>query len=76
MNAEEIAQWVINNRYPKSENEKVDDFTMYHSVLDLIQANARIQIEKDRERVKEAYYNEETEGFFKDIIKNTPIILD
>jgi hypothetical protein len=25
-----IAQWVIDNRYPKSENEKVSDVEMYH----------------------------------------------
>ena len=73
MNAEEIAQWVINNRYPKSENEKVDDFTMYHSVLDLIQANARIQIEKDRERVLMSLKQQE---HLKDIYKIVPIILD
>ena len=26
----EIAQWVIDNRYSKSENEKVSDVEMYH----------------------------------------------
>jgi hypothetical protein len=30
---EEIAQWVINNRYPKSENEKVSDLEMYHQLV-------------------------------------------
>ncbi|MFT3679447.1 MAG: hypothetical protein QM791_04190 [Ferruginibacter sp.] len=28
--AREIAQWVIDNRYPKSENEKISDFEMLH----------------------------------------------
>jgi|WetSurMetagenome_2_1015567.scaffolds.fasta_scaffold00157_2 hypothetical protein len=32
--AEEIAQWVIDNRYSKSENEKVSDFEMYQYILD------------------------------------------
>lgn len=26
---QEIAQWVIDNRYPKSEKEKVSDFEMF-----------------------------------------------
>lgn len=34
--AEEIAQWVINNRYPKSEKEKISDLEMYHTVKDAI----------------------------------------
>ena len=33
MKAEEIAQWVIDNRYPKSEQEKVSDFEMYHFII-------------------------------------------
>lgn len=33
---EEIAQWVINNRYPKSEKEKVSDAEMYHSLVESI----------------------------------------
>lgn len=31
---EEIAQWVIDNRYPKSENDKVSDFEMYHTLIE------------------------------------------
>lgn len=31
---EEIAQWVINNRYPKSENDKVSDAEMYHTLVE------------------------------------------
>ena len=31
--AEEVAQWVINNRYPKSELEKVSDKEMYEYIV-------------------------------------------
>jgi hypothetical protein len=31
---QEIAQWVIDNRYPKSENDKVSDFEMYHTLIE------------------------------------------
>jgi hypothetical protein len=31
---QEIAQWVINNRYPKSENDKVSDAEMYHTLIE------------------------------------------
>jgi hypothetical protein len=31
---EEIAQWVIDNRYPKSENDKVSDFEMYQTLIE------------------------------------------
>lgn len=31
---EEIAQWVISNRYPKSENDKVSDAEMYHTLIE------------------------------------------
>lgn len=34
--AEQIAQWVIDNRYPKSENEKVSDVEMYHELVESI----------------------------------------
>jgi len=36
MTKEGIAQWVINNRYPKSEKEKVSDLEMYHKIVDEI----------------------------------------
>lgn len=35
--AKEIAQWVIDNRYPKSENEKISDVEMYHELVDSIE---------------------------------------
>ena len=31
---EEAAQWVIDNRYAKSELEKVSDFEMYNTIID------------------------------------------
>jgi len=34
--AEEIAQLVIDNRYPKSENQKVSDSEMYHVLVEQI----------------------------------------
>jgi hypothetical protein len=34
MSLEQLAQWVIDNRYPKSEKEKVSDFEMYHTIVD------------------------------------------
>jgi len=35
--AKEIAQWVIDNRYPKSENEKVSDVEMYNELVESIE---------------------------------------
>ena len=34
--AEQIAQWVIDNRYPKSENNKVSDTEMYQTLIEAI----------------------------------------
>lgn len=31
-----IAQWVIDNRYPKSEDNKVSDSELYHGIVDKI----------------------------------------
>jgi len=31
---QEIAQWAIDNRYPKSENDLVSDFEMYHTLIE------------------------------------------
>ena len=36
MKVEEIAQWVIDNRYPKSENNKVSDSEMYYTLIEKI----------------------------------------
>ena len=46
MKKEEIAQWVINNRYPKSEKEKVSDAEMYHFIV------AQLKQEEPREEEK------------------------
>jgi len=40
-----IAQWVIDNRYPKNENNKVSDFEMYYKIIELIQS---LQPESER----------------------------
>jgi len=37
MTKEEIAQWVIDNRYPKSDKLKVSDSEMYHMLVDNIE---------------------------------------
>jgi len=34
MNKEEVAQWVIDNRYPKNEQSKMSDAEMYHTLID------------------------------------------
>lgn len=31
---QELAQWVIDNRYPKSQKEKTSDLEMYHTIID------------------------------------------
>jgi hypothetical protein len=31
---QELAQWVIDNRYPKSENNKISDFEMYNFLIE------------------------------------------
>ena len=44
----EIAQWVIDNRYPKSELEKISDHELYNTIVDDIQ---KLIDEKDNEIV-------------------------
>lgn len=39
-----IAQWVIDNRYPKSELDKISDFELYTELSDKIQAHTQSQI--------------------------------
>lgn len=41
-----IAQWVIDNRYPKSELDKISDFELYTELSDKIQAHTQSQIDK------------------------------
>ena len=38
MTVEEIAQWVIDNRYHKAESEKVADFEMFHHLVSSIKS--------------------------------------
>ena len=45
--AKEIAQWVIDNRYPKSENEKVSDVEMYHELVESIEKLCNIPLVMD-----------------------------
>ena len=42
MNAKEIAQWVIDNRYPKSENNKMSDFELYHELVIKIESSYQL----------------------------------
>lgn len=37
INKDSIAQWVIDNRYPKSEFNKVSDMEMYHEIVGMIE---------------------------------------
>ncbi len=34
MTPEKLAQWVIDNRYPKNEKEKIGDFEMYNFIIE------------------------------------------
>lgn len=45
--AKEIAQYVIDNRYPKSENEKVSDVEMYHELVESIEKLCNIPLVMD-----------------------------
>jgi len=40
--AKEIAQWVIDNRYPKNEKDKVSDLEMYHELVESIEKLSNI----------------------------------
>ena len=46
MTKEEIAQWVIDNRYQKSELIKVSDFELYHLLVEQIDLYAQ-QVAKE-----------------------------
>jgi hypothetical protein len=51
-----------------------DDAT--EKCLKIIDEYARIQIEKDRKRILQEYYNGTNTSDFNTMVKNTPIILD
>jgi hypothetical protein len=48
----------------------------YFNLKDLIETYARIQIEKDRKRILQEYYNGTNTSDFNTMVKNIPIILD
>ena len=48
--AKEIAQWVIDNRYPKSENEKVSDVEMYYELVESIEKLCNIPKIKNKNK--------------------------
>lgn len=37
MTKEEVAQWVIDERYPKGEYEKISDHELYHGLIEKIE---------------------------------------
>jgi hypothetical protein len=43
---QELAQWVIDNRYPKSQNDKISDFEMYHTIVDSL---TNLSVTKEKE---------------------------
>jgi hypothetical protein len=49
---QELAQWVIDNRYPKSEEEKTSDLEMFHTIVDtfseLTKANEKEPCETEK----------------------------
>ncbi len=48
----------------------------HYSLDNLLNEYARIQIEKDRKRIKEAYYSDTDFGDFNNLLKSTKINLD
>ena len=51
-----IAQWVIDNRYPKNENNKVSDFEMYYKIIELIQS---LQSEIEQPKSESRMYSQD-----------------
>lgn len=70
---EQIAQWAIDNRYPKGEFNKVSDFELYHTILDDIH---RLLYKIDVIEIDESLFNKD--NYFlaseniKEEIKNHP----
>ena len=58
--AKEIAQWVIDNRYPKNEKEKVSDLEMYHELVNMIDELTSVakEIERDEKECKNCKYSD------------------
>jgi hypothetical protein len=75
MNAVELAQWIIDNRYPKSEKEKVSDFEMFNFIVNNINvpvqpsiksANALEIIDEMITEITEAYRRGKMISYFAD----------
>ena len=47
-----IAQWVIDYRYPKSENDKISDFELYSQLVDRIKEYAQSQVQQAERRIE------------------------
>jgi uncharacterized protein YmfQ (DUF2313 family) len=60
---EEIAQWVIDNRYPKSENDKVSDFEMYQTLIEAMNQVLRQQPVSERSEQLKAFVDEFIEAW-------------
>ena len=61
MTAKETAQWVIDNRYPKNEHQKVSDAEMYHELVDRINKSIR-HIAKQAVQVEIEYSGDQPFG--------------
>lgn len=46
MNLSELAQWVIDNRYPRGENDKVSDHEMYTTITESVNKMVFAQMDK------------------------------
>lgn len=46
---QELAQWVVDNRYPKSVNGKTSDLEMFHTIIDTF---AELTKPKEKETCK------------------------
>jgi len=64
--AEELAQWVIDNRYPKSELDKTSDLEMYHYIVDKFKSYRQSEID---ELTKEVERLRKEREFFIKMIK-------
>ena len=60
MKAKELAQWVIDNRYAKSEFEKISDQEMYLKIVEVINTNYNYNhtIECEKCKYNDSWYNE------------------
>ena len=71
---QEIAQWVIDNRYPKSENDKVSDFEMYHTLIEAMNQVLRQPLVSGRSEQLKAFREWTRENLTQeDIISQTAI---